>query len=306
MRILVTWGSKHGGTEGIARILGDALEVHGYTVVTVSARDVTKVDGFDAAIIGGALYANRWPGHLRRFVHRHEKALRKIPVWLFSSGPLDDSADHRTIPAPTQVAVLAERIGAKGHVTFGGRLEPDVRGFPASAMANKLSGDWRNPDRIRAWAAELAVQVAHVSPNAPVEHPAHSLPRLLAHGLAGWVVCAAIMAGVLPIAGLTAALIVHAFAAPLVFGALAWRYFHARGARDPLPTAVTWAATVAGLDLLAALLARHSLESFGSIAATWLPFALIFVATWAIGGAVSTLPWPERSEPHGPIESGAH
>jgi menaquinone-dependent protoporphyrinogen oxidase len=52
-------------------------------------------------------------------VNRHVSRLRTLPVWFFSSGPLDDSADRDEIPAPAQVAVLAERIGAKGHVTFG-------------------------------------------------------------------------------------------------------------------------------------------------------------------------------------------
>ena len=49
-------------------------------------------------------------------------------------------------------------FGARGHVTFGGRLRPDATGFPANAMARKLSGDWRDPDQIRGWAASVAAQ----------------------------------------------------------------------------------------------------------------------------------------------------
>jgi len=77
-------------------------------------------------------------------------ALRHIPVWLFSSGPLDDSADHDAIAPTRDVAVLMERVGALGHATFGGRLSADAKGFPASAMARKRSGDWRNPAAGRA------------------------------------------------------------------------------------------------------------------------------------------------------------
>lgn len=32
MRILVTWGSKRGGTEGIARIVGEILRERGFEV----------------------------------------------------------------------------------------------------------------------------------------------------------------------------------------------------------------------------------------------------------------------------------
>lgn len=295
MRVLVTWGSKRGGTEGIGQSLGEALSQQGFDVETLSVDDVKKLDGFEAVIVGGALYAARWPANVRRFVRRHVPELRKVPVWFFSSGPLDDSAERETIPATTQVAVLAERVGAKGHATFGGRLEPDAKGFPASAMAKTRAGDYRNPEQIRSWAEKLAAELPGASPGQAIDHPARSLPRLLAHGVVGWALCGATMGALLQLASLTAALVIHAIAAPLFFAAIGWHYFRARGARDPLPTAITWTATVALLDLLvvAGVLMR-SLEMFQSISGTWLPFALIFLSSWATGAMISTLPWPEK------------
>jgi len=147
MRVLVTWGSKRGGTEGIARIVGEALQHEGLDVDVLPAQAAAKATSFDAVIVGGALYANRWHPAARRFVNRQEKRLRDVPVWFFSSGPLDDSAERTTIAPTRQVSVLMERVGAKGHATFGGRLTPDARGFPASAMAKKRSGDWRQPEK---------------------------------------------------------------------------------------------------------------------------------------------------------------
>lgn len=293
MRVLVTWGTKRGGTEGIGRMLAEALETSGLEVVAIPANHVGALEGFDAVIVGGALYSNRWSASARRFVNRHLSRLRELPVWLFSSGPLDDSAEKGDIPATPQVAVLAERIGAQGHVTFGGRLAPDAKGFPASAMARKKSGDWRNPDQIRSWAAEVAASLPDAAPGKAVDHPARSLPRLLAHGFTGWVLCGVTMTALLHLVGLTAALVIHAIAAPLFFAALGWHYFRARGARDPLPTAAAWTATVVLLDLVVvAGIAQRSLEMFESIAGTWLPFALIFTATWATGEVMSFGPGP--------------
>ena len=77
-------------------------------------------------------------------------------MWLFSSGPLDDSAGERTIPPVGQVRSLIDRVNARGHATFGGRLAIDAKGFPASAMAKKNAGDWRDPECIRRWAGEIA------------------------------------------------------------------------------------------------------------------------------------------------------
>jgi len=49
-----------------------------------------------------------------------------------------------------------ERVGARGHITFGGRLSPDAKGFPASAMAKNRAGDWRDPAQVRAWVRFIA------------------------------------------------------------------------------------------------------------------------------------------------------
>lgn len=229
-------------------------------------------------IVGGALYGNRWPRKLRGFVNRHVKQLRNVPVWFFSSGPLDDSADHETIPATTQVAVLAERVGAKAHVTLGGRLKRDASGFPASAMAKTKSGDWRNPGRIRAWASKLAIEIPKATPGKPMEHPARSFSRLITHAVVAWVACAATMIALLKLTNLMTAVIVHAIAAPLFFVAIGWHYFRARGAREAVPTAIVWTAIVVLLDLIVvAGAAQHGLEIFKSVIGIWLPFGLIFM-----------------------------
>ncbi|HEU4732769.1 MAG TPA: flavodoxin domain-containing protein, partial [Kofleriaceae bacterium] len=250
MRVLITWGTKLGGTEGIARIVGEELERAGFEVDLTPAASVRDLTTYDAAIIGGALYANRWHRDARRLVSRNVEALRRIPVWLFSSGPLDDSADRGGLPAPDQVAVLAERIGAIGHVTFGGRLAPDARGFPAAAMARTNSGDWRNPARIRAWTGELARALPSARPRAAIDPPARAPWRVVTHATAGWLLCAVAMIGLVRFASTGLAFALHAIAAPVIFTAVAIHYFRPRGAREPLPTAIAMTAIVIALDAL--------------------------------------------------------
>ncbi len=43
-----------------------------------------------------------------------------------------------------------------GSVLVGGRLEPDARGFIAASMARKMAGDFRDFERIEAWAHGIA------------------------------------------------------------------------------------------------------------------------------------------------------
>lgn len=155
MKLLVTYGSKLGGTQGLAEMVGDALRRHGCDVDVEPAARVASLDGYDAVIVGGALYAGRWHRDAARFVRRHRRRLRELPVWLFSSGPLDDSAEKRDIAPTAQVRRLMARIDADGHQTFGGRLEREARGFVARSMAKKQSGDWRNLAHVTRWTTEI-------------------------------------------------------------------------------------------------------------------------------------------------------
>jgi menaquinone-dependent protoporphyrinogen oxidase len=91
---------------------------------------------------------------------RESEALRATNVWVFSSGPLGDAAQSAGSLEPVpQVARLMADIGARGHATFGGHLSPEAKGFPASAMAKKMSGDWRDEEQARSWAKEIVAEL---------------------------------------------------------------------------------------------------------------------------------------------------
>ena len=159
MRVLVTYGSARGGTEGLAEMVTRGLREEGLTVDLLPADQVHGLDGYDAVIVGGALYAGRWHKAARRFVKRLTSELKHRPVYFFASGPLDDSASRTHIPPVRGVRALMGRVGARDHVTFGGRLTSDAKGFPASAMAKKRAGDWRDAAQVRAWAGSIAAQL---------------------------------------------------------------------------------------------------------------------------------------------------
>lgn len=171
MRVLVAYGSKRGGTAGLAEMVGDALTRAGCQAIVSAAPDVRDLGDVDAVIVAGALYANRWHRDARRLVRRNEAALRTLPVWLVSSGPLDDSAERGDIPPTSQVRKLAATVRARGHVTFGGRLTPDAKGFPAHAMARKNAGDWRDQGHIQRWVDSVVEQLRMTSSGGPPGQP---------------------------------------------------------------------------------------------------------------------------------------
>jgi menaquinone-dependent protoporphyrinogen oxidase len=54
MRILVTYGSRRGGTQGLAEMVADDLLAEGFDVDLLPPRRVRRLDGYDAVIVGGA------------------------------------------------------------------------------------------------------------------------------------------------------------------------------------------------------------------------------------------------------------
>lgn len=157
--VLVAYGSKRGSTGEIAKAIGWTLEESGLRVDVRPAREVGDLDPYDAVILGGAVYRNRWHWDARRFGRRFAGGLRDRPVWLFSSGPLDLTAEERKIPAVAFVAKLADRIGARDHATFGGRLTSHPNGHAARTMAEQVAGDYRNFAEIRAWASRIGREI---------------------------------------------------------------------------------------------------------------------------------------------------
>lgn len=164
MRILIAHGSKRGGTAGIADMLAEDLRTEGFDVEVADAASVDDVTSYDAVVIGGSLYANRWHPEARRLARRRSRQLQDRPVWLFSSGPLDDTAAGTEIPPVGHVRKAMTQTGAVGHMTFGGALAPDAKGFPAAAMAKDRAGDWRDPAHVARWAKLIAEELRTPQP----------------------------------------------------------------------------------------------------------------------------------------------
>jgi menaquinone-dependent protoporphyrinogen oxidase len=157
MRILVSAASKHGSTDGIARVIAEELNHAGHEVVIQSPDTVERLGGFDAAVIGSAVYAGHWMPAASTLIEREAQAFAAIPVWLFSSGPIGDPPKPEE--APVDVARLRELTAARGERVFAGRLDRHALGFAERAICAALrapEGDFRPWDDIRAWAGEIA------------------------------------------------------------------------------------------------------------------------------------------------------
>ncbi|MEW1634282.1 flavodoxin domain-containing protein [Streptomyces sp. NPDC093801] len=160
-RVLVAYGTEYGGTAGIAEQIGETLREDGLDAVVLPAADVHDVRGYDAVVLGGSLRGGRWSSKAAHCAERNADSLRHRPVWLFSSGPLDRSAEEHDIPPVAAVARQMQLIGAREHMTFGGTITARTPGLLARALIRQgKGGDFRNPERIRTWAHHIGSELA--------------------------------------------------------------------------------------------------------------------------------------------------
>jgi menaquinone-dependent protoporphyrinogen oxidase len=182
--IQVVYASRHGGTAGIARRIGETLRATGADVEIVDAATRPVADGFDAYVIGSGVYMGSWLKPAMEYLERNQLTLAARPVWLFSSGPLPNAQVARKADpledalGPTdgpgsggrkRVTALADAIRVRGHRVFDGAYDPDA---PAQNLAERVvklipavknvlpAGDFRPWEDIEQWARDIAREVA--------------------------------------------------------------------------------------------------------------------------------------------------
>ena len=122
MKVLVAVASRHDATRGIAEVISDELETAGLEVDLRDADAVANIADYQAIVLGSAIYTGGWLGEAKHLVDFNGPALRLVPVWLFSSGPIG-ADDAKTLDDPPEIAELIKATQAREHRMFPGRLD---------------------------------------------------------------------------------------------------------------------------------------------------------------------------------------
>ncbi|WP_448630016.1 flavodoxin domain-containing protein [Cellulomonas soli] len=157
MDVLVAVASRHGGTWEIGDVVAEVLRGRGHVVDVRAPEDVTTVAGYDAVVLGSAVYLAHWMPTARELAERCHDELVSRPVWLFSSGLATQPANSAN--SPHEIAALRERLGARGHRHFRGRLDRAVLSFAERAViagGRAREGDHRDMDAVASWAGDIA------------------------------------------------------------------------------------------------------------------------------------------------------
>jgi menaquinone-dependent protoporphyrinogen oxidase len=163
--VLVSAASAHGATAEIAQAIGQALSGQGFAVTVVPPGDVRAIDGYDAVIIGSAVYMGHWLDPAKELVNRFGDALAARPVWLFSSGPVGNPSGKLAKSMnqdPVDLPAMLEATHAREHRMFAGKLDRKHLSVPQRAalvVFRGLEGDFRDWAQIRQWADSIAEEL---------------------------------------------------------------------------------------------------------------------------------------------------
>lgn len=168
LKVLVAYSSKRGSTAEIAEAIAGTLRGEGLAVDCEATANVTSLEPYDAVVLGSAVYVKRWRGEAGHFLRKHRKALARLPFWIFSSGPVGDpTEDQPGWAEPPKIVETAEKLGARGHVVFGGCLPAEPHGPIEKAMVagtppeHRDRRDWAE---IHAWALSVAGDLHAAAP----------------------------------------------------------------------------------------------------------------------------------------------
>jgi menaquinone-dependent protoporphyrinogen IX oxidase len=188
-RILVAYATMAGSTAEVARTIANELASNRVEVDVLPIGEVAGLEPYAAVVVGAPMILG-WHRSARRFLRKHRRAFRHIPLAVFATamsltatgetmidgvpvfvdeslpkppaqaGRLSFRERYATIPnyfRPVLKAVRPARPVRLG--IFGGRLEYGRLKWWAVLFAMLIvkaqAGDKRNPHSIRAWAAGL-------------------------------------------------------------------------------------------------------------------------------------------------------
>lgn len=164
-KVLVTYATKYGATREIAERISTVLTESGATTDVLPVDSVSGIEGYDAVVLGSAVYAGQWRKEAVAFLENNEAALTTRPVWIFSTGPTGTGDPVETMKGwrfPEAQQPIADRIKPKDMVLFHGMIDMNQLNFAEKLIIKGMrvqTGDYRDWDMITNWAKAITDQL---------------------------------------------------------------------------------------------------------------------------------------------------
>lgn len=159
-KILIAYASKYGSTKEVAEKVSGRLSAIGWQPTLEELKNVKSISGYDALILGAALYMYKWHKDAMNFIKKFQKELEELPVAVFALGPVKDPIDKEEWKNSRDQLdkALAQYNWFKPIDTklFGGKFDPNALGSFMKFFAGKEpQSDIRDWKEIEKWSREI-------------------------------------------------------------------------------------------------------------------------------------------------------
>jgi menaquinone-dependent protoporphyrinogen oxidase len=164
-KILVTYASRFGSTEGVAKAIGKTLSENGVVVDVLPMKEVRDLSAYQGVVAGSAINAGAWLPEARHFMeaHRAELATKPFAAFLVCMTLTMRNADQYRSHITTWLAPVRSLVHPVSEGLFAGALNINKIPSFGDRMKFRLSvlfgvwkeGDHRDWNAINNWALEL-------------------------------------------------------------------------------------------------------------------------------------------------------
>jgi len=174
LKAIVVYGTRWGGTAGVAEKVANTLRKLDYVVDVVDARKKTPdIASYNLVIVGSGIRADQWTKETSTFLEKNAKALRGKKLALFVSCQMADREEEAREKARNAYLLkISEQYGLRpvSFGFFGGFMDfkkshgllVDIivrvngRNLRKNGLDTRRVLDTRDWEQIEAWALEVA------------------------------------------------------------------------------------------------------------------------------------------------------
>jgi len=160
--VLIAYTTKYGSTREVAQRIGSVFNEEGMGADVRDVKEIKKMDGYKAVILGGPIVMNKLRPAVIKLAHKYRNFLQKVPVAYFTLGVTmkTDNLENRVqatrylddlckIREPVSLGLFA------GKVDYS-RIGPLFRwSFQKDTSGMLNEGDFRDWNVIEQWARNL-------------------------------------------------------------------------------------------------------------------------------------------------------
>jgi menaquinone-dependent protoporphyrinogen oxidase len=164
-KILVTYASRAGSTEGVAEAIGKTLSEGGTQVDVIPMAEVKDLSPYRAVVAGSAIRGSKWLPEAMQFMQAHRSTLEQKPFAMFTvciTMAMSNAENYRA-GVSGWVAPVRALVHPLSEGLFAGMLDFSKLPFNWDTLMLRLTvafgvfprGDHRDWNAIRAWAESL-------------------------------------------------------------------------------------------------------------------------------------------------------